>query len=314
MTAPPAPPSGRRASFGAAAVLAGFVLLAPPLYVLGPFALITLLSRPRTLREWFWLVFAGLGIALVLNGDPALGPRVLRVSGVALSAAYGIQHVRGMGSVLQRAITALVVTAIALTIWAAVAGVTWSGVELAFTDLLRNSYNYLVQMAGTDPQARRDMENFVKPFLERAPEVARLMPGFLAVEGLAGLALAALWHDRISSRANAHPPAPFRAFRFNDHFVWGAIFTLALLLAPLPPTGAAVAANLLVVWIGLYAARGLAIISAVLAPAPLPLRVLTGALAFLMIPVALGACVALGLADTWLDIRGRLLPPATEGA
>lgn len=314
MTAPPAPPSGRRASFGAAAVLAGFILLAPPLYVLGPFLLITLLAGPRTLREWFWLLFAGLGIALVLNGDPALGPRILRVSGVALAAAFAIQHVRGFGGVLQRALTAMVVTAIAMTIWARIAGVTWSAVEQAFTELLRTSYTSLVQMAGTDPQARRDMENFVKPFIEKAPDVARLMPGFLAVEGLAGLALASLWQHRIGSRTRGPSPAPFRAFRFNDHFVWGAIFTLALLLAPLPPTGAAVAANLLVVWIGLYAARGLAIISAILAPAPLPLRMLTGVLAFLMIPVALGACVALGLADTWLDIRGRLLPPATEGA
>jgi hypothetical protein len=54
MTAPAAPASGRRASLGAAAVLVGFLLLAPPLYLLGPFALLMLLGRPRTTRELFW--------------------------------------------------------------------------------------------------------------------------------------------------------------------------------------------------------------------------------------------------------------------
>ena len=40
MGPPAAPVPGRRVSFGAAAVLAGFLLLAPPLYLLGPFALL----------------------------------------------------------------------------------------------------------------------------------------------------------------------------------------------------------------------------------------------------------------------------------
>jgi hypothetical protein len=65
-------------------------------------------------------------------------------------------------------------------------------------------------------------------------------------------------------------------------------------------------ANLLVVWIGLYAARGAAVMATVLAPVPLPFKALALALAIPLAPVALGAFLALGLADTWLDMRARL--------
>ena len=59
--------------------------------------------------------------------------------------------------------------------------------------------------------------------------------------------------------------------------------------------------------------RGLAILCALLAPAPTLLKLLAVGVAFLLIPVALGACLALGLADTWLNIRGRLVPPVPGG-
>src|SRR4029079_2122772 len=93
------------------------------------------------------------------------------------------------------------------------------------------------------------------------------------------------------------PPASFREFRFNDHLVWGAIFTIGSLLLPLPPLARIFAANLLIVWIGLYTVRGLAIIAAIFAQAPPPLRILAMGLAS---PI----CAVLGLADTWLDFRG----------
>jgi len=64
-----APDPGRRVSFGAAAVLAGFLLLAPPLYLLGPFALLSLFALPRSPRELFWLVVASAGAIGALSGE-----------------------------------------------------------------------------------------------------------------------------------------------------------------------------------------------------------------------------------------------------
>lgn len=315
MTAPAAPASGRRAGLGAAAVLAGFLLLAPPLFLLGPFALLTLFARPRTSRELFWLALSAAGVSATLAAQATLGPAVIRTAGIALSVAFVALLYRAReGEEVPRAFAAVLLAAGVVAVWAVVQGITWPGIEQGFTEMLRKSYQTMQEVAGSDPESRKDAEEFVRPFIEAAPGIARVMPGLLALEGLAGALLAWSWHHRISARPLGPPPGRFRDFRFNDHLVWGAIFTLGLLLVPLPPPGPAAAANLLIVWAGLYAARGLAIAATVLAPAPVLLKLLVFALAFLLIPIVLGACLALGLADTWLDIRGRLAPPAPGGA
>ncbi len=313
MTAPAVPPPGRRASLGAAAVLAGFLLLAPPLYLLGPFALLTLLARPRTTRELFWLAVAAAGVSATLAGAVPLGAMMIRVSGIALAAAFALLARSTRGPLFPRALAAMVLAAAALGIWVAAQGLGYADVESAFTEMLRVSYRALGEMGGTDPKARQELEEFIRPLLEAAPGIGRMMPGLLALEALAGVTIAWSWHHRLSATPLGLPPGRFRDFRFNDHLVWGAIFTLGLILVPQPKPGPAIAANVLVVWVGLYVLRGLAILSAILAPAPVPLKLLAVGLAFLLIPVALGTCLALGLADTWLNIRGRLVPPAPGG-
>jgi len=308
----PAPPvPGRRVSLGAAAVLAGFLLLAPPLYMLGPFALLTVLSRPRTARELFWLVAATAGLIAGFSGSAELVPQVLRVSAIVLSVVFVILTARASGPVFPRALVAVAITAAGVAIWAAVAGITWEAVERAFTEVLRGSES--LRSAAADPTARQDVRDFVQQVINRAPDLARVMPGLLALEALAGLLLAWSWHHRIASNPMGQPPARFRDFRFNDQLVWGAIFTLGLVLAPLPPAGKVVGLNLLIVWAGLYSTRGLAIVAAITAGTAPLLKLFAVVLALLLAPVALGSCVALGLADTWLNVRGRLQPSVPGG-
>jgi hypothetical protein len=314
MSAPAAPAPGRRASFGATAVLAGFLLLAPPLYLLGPFALLTLLSRPRSVREILFLALAGAGIAAALSGNLDLGSQILRASALVLAGVFALLNLRPRGPVFPRALAAVALTGLGLCLWAWAHGIHWQMVQQAFTDMLRTSYRAMADMAGPDPKSRQEVQNFVQQFVEAAPDIARAMPGLLALEGLAGLLLAWRWHHRIAGTPLGVAPAPFREFRFNDHFVWGAIFTLGLLLVPLPPAVTAVAINLLIVWMGLYAMRGLAIVSTILAAAPGPLKLLAAGLALLLLPLALGACLALGLADVWLNVRGRFVPRDSTGA
>jgi hypothetical protein len=191
---------------------------------------------------------------------------------------------------------------------------SWTAIETAFTDMLRASYQAMVELAGKDPAGRADMQRFVEPFITAAPGVARVIPGVLALQALLGVALAWEWHHRISVSPLGAPPGRFRDFRFNDHLVWGAIFTLGMVLVPLPSLLTVLALNLLIVWVGLYAARGLAVVAALLAPAPVLLKTVAAAFALLLLPLVVGATVALGLADTWLDIRGRFKPSAPEGA
>jgi predicted membrane protein DUF2232 len=310
--AAPRPAAGRRVRIGGVAVLAGFLLLAPPLFLLAPFVLLTLFSRPRSLRELAALVAGGAGAALALQGPAGLGLELMRASGLGLAAFFLVLSLRSATPLFGRALAAVILTAVAIFGWEWTRGVSWPEVQQAFTTLLREGYQAMLPAPG-EP-AKPELQSFLQRFIDAAPQLARAMPGVLALEGLAGTALAWLWHHRLAVQPLGKPPARFREFRFNDHFIWGAIFTLALLIAPVPAEVAVIAENLLILWVGLYAMRGLAISAAVLAAGPAPLRVLTAAVAILLSPLSLGVCLALGLADTWLDIRRRLTPPVPGGA
>jgi hypothetical protein len=303
MTAGAAPVPGRRVSLGAAAVLAGYLLLAPSLYLLGPLALLTLLSHPRTPRELFWLVLAGAGVAVSLTGDQTLVPQLLRTGGLLMSVAFALLSLRASQTLVSRLLWALALSVGGVMVWGRVWGVSWVEVERAFTETFRAFY----QTWGQSRPGDADLQLLLQQSQELAPRAARLMPGMLALQAMAGCALAWAWHHRIAVAPLGLPPGRFRSFRFNDHLVWGAIFTLGSLVLPHPPLAGTIAANLLIVWVGLYTIRGLAVIAAIFEQAPAYLRILAMGLAS---PI----CAVLGLADTWLDFRGRLLPPASGGA
>jgi len=303
MTAGAAPEPGRRASLGAAAVLAGYLLLAPSLYLLGPLALLTLFSRPRTPRELIWLGLASAGAAANLAGDQTLVPQLLRTGGLLMSFGFALLSLRRSPTVVSRLLWALALSVGGLILWAQVWGVTWVAVENAFTAIFQELYKSWAASRPND----LDFQRLLQQSPEMARQAARLMPGLLALQAMAGAALAWDWHLRIAATPLGRAPARFKDFRFNDHLVWGAIFTLGLMLLPLPPLAGLIAANLLIVWAGLYTVRGLAVIAAVFEQAPALLRIPAMALAS---PI----CAVLGLADTWLDFRGRLIPPAPGGA
>lgn len=295
-------------------VLAGYFLLAPPLFVLAPFLLLTLISGPRTLRELLWLVVAGAGLGLSLQGAAGLVGELIRALGLVLGFGFVGLSLRWRVALTARSLLAVCVTAIVVGLWEWSRGVSWPALQQVFTSMLREGYQQMATPGGPGTATRPEVQSFVQPFIDRAADLATGLPGLLALEGLAGVALAWLWHHKIAVTPLGEPPARFRDFRFNDHLIWGAIFTLALLLAPLPTEATVLAKNLLILWIGLYALRGLAVAASFFAAAPAPLRILTALLAAVLSPLTLGGCLALGLADTWLDLRGRLPPPVTGGA
>jgi hypothetical protein len=313
MTAEAAPATGRRASLGAAVVLAGFILQgAPALYFLGPFALLTLVSRPRTVREAIWLAAAGAGVAAVVSLERVLVLQVIQLSGLLVTLGFVGLSLRSRLPVLSRALLAVALAAVGVGVWLRVMGLGWPDLERAFTEMMRATYEAWAKAStsGSNP----DTQSFIRQLQDMAPQIARMLPGLLTLTAIAGCSLAWRWHHRIASSPFEPAPAPFRQFRFNDHLVWGAILTLGSLLLPLSHVIRTLAANLLIVWAGLYIARGLAVITSVLTPAPLMLKVLAVALAFLILPIAPGALAVVGLADTWIDIRGRFTPPAPGGA
>jgi Predicted membrane protein (DUF2232) len=143
--------------------------------------------------------------------------------------------------------------------------------------------------------------------------VARLYPGLLALAGIAGLRLAWAWYHRISRHPLGSPLPPFREFGFNDQLVWGWVLGLALVLLPLPSPALLLGQNLLLVWAALYATRGLAVFATAWARVPGGVIVVLAIVAVFLLPFLVGGLMLLGLADTWLDFRRRLVTPNAGG-
>src|SRR5439155_1454653 len=92
--------------------------------------------------------------------------------------------------------------------------------------------------------------------------VSDTLPATLALQTLAGLALAWQWHRRVARNPLGPPLAPFREFHFGDHWVWAVVVSLTLWVTPVVATLKLVALNLLVALGGLYLVRGVAIVVA----------------------------------------------------
>lgn len=302
-----APAPGRRAGAGAVLGLLGFLVLAPPAFVLGPLAALLALARPATWRERIWLGLAVALTALWLAAPGELPHQVTRAAAMGLAGATLAVAVSGREATgLRTAVTATVAACLGTVLWAALLGVEFETYRGAVETDLRTGYDALMGQ-GTTPEAR-DMARTIQ---DAAGGMAAVYPGVLAVLAATGVMLAWAWAHRIAERPVGRPVGRFRGFRFNDHLVWGAIFTLALALLPLGTGPAIVVANLLVVWVALYLARGLAVAVSFLAGAPTLLRGAAILFGLLLQPFSSGALLAVGLADTWLDFRRR--PPAAPG-
>lgn len=141
--------------------------------------------------------------------------------------------------------------------------------------------------------------------LERGAEAqALLYPAMLALSSLAGLAVAWWLFRRLTVR-DTEALAPLREFRFADGLVWALIVGIALLLLPWDGLADRAGSNLLVFVALLYALRGAAVLL-VIGGAPGPLGwVLVFLVGLLLYPLVMIAMFALGVSDTWLDLRTR---------
>jgi hypothetical protein len=126
------------------------------------------------------------------------------------------------------------------------------------------------------------------------------------VQALLGLTLGYVLHHALARRPVGEPPARFASFRFSDQLVWLPVVGLALAL--LSKAGAArdVGANLVLIAVALYAARGMAIVRSGTGRVGAPATTAAALAAFVFLPFVLGGLTLLGLADTWVDFRRRM--------
>ena len=132
---------------------------------------------------------------------------------------------------------------------------------------------------------------------------ASLLPALLALESLAALALGWGIFQRLSPVKIGPRLSPLTEFRFNDQLVWGVAVGATLCLLPAFAEGRSAGLNLLVFFGVLYLIRGLGVLAWIARGRYAVIVILS------LIPqvcIMLGVlALALGLGDTWLDLRRR---------
>jgi hypothetical protein len=130
-----------------------------------------------------------------------------------------------------------------------------------------------------------------------------LLTALLALESLAALGLAWAVYHRLSAVKIGPMLGPLTEFRFNDQIIWALAVGLTLTLLPAFNDGRNAGFNLLLFFGALYAIRGLGVLAWISKGRYVFIIVLS------LIPqgvLLLGVlALALGLGDTWLDLRRR---------
>jgi hypothetical protein len=297
----------------------GFAILAPIGLLTLPLAALVLVRRPGTQGRLSTGVLAG-GLSLwwlALPGDPP--DQAVRAAAVIGTAVFAWTWRYSAWSLAHRAIAATGAAAVAVGVLVAALGTSWSQMRWwvesrigVTTQLLlaRVSAGAPPGPAGaTDPMVVQLEESFEMV----VPLMADFFPATVAIEMLAGFALATVLYRRLVDTAGEASAGRFRDFRFTEHFGWVPVIALAVVLAPGAPR--LMAANVLVVGGVLYALRGAAVAWFGIRLAGKPGFLTTVLIAFLivfMLPVVLIGAILLGVADTGLDLRRRWVAPRAE--
>ena len=129
---------------------------------------------------------------------------------------------------------------------------------------------------------------------------ASLLPALLALESLAALALGWGAYRRLSPVQIGPPLSPLTEFTFNDQLVWGLAVGATLCLLPAFEEGRNAGYNLLLFFGALYLIRGIGILAWMARGRYVYVVILS-----LLPQVFVIVTLALGLGDTWLDLRKR---------
>jgi hypothetical protein len=312
---------------------AGFLLLplGPPLNEVFPIDQTLLLLVPaiaacaivgwklgaRAALVIVWLVFAG-WILLQPAGSPGTPyDQMARGWAVLLAASFGLVSL--WNAAIPFFARALSAVGIATAIGFMIALSSPSGIarfqHAAQSELSRRAGSSIERIeAGRDTPEWRElaakapwldaMQDENEGVIRAIPDhAAGLLPALLALESLAALALAWGIYQRLSPVKIGPQLSPLIEFRFSDQLVWGVAVGATLCLLPSFAEGRTAGLNLLTFFGVLYLLRGLGVLAWITKGRYLVITILS------LIPpfgVMLGVmALALGLGDTWLDLRRR---------
>ena len=294
-----------------------FLAVAPLTLIALPLAALLVISPPRSSRATFVAAVAG-GFSLAWLAQSGNLPDQLVRSATLISATVFVLSARYTAApVTHRALLAVMTAALAVGGMLLALGSSWS--ELRWwvghrVGFLASQIMGIVWQGGgprTTPGGPTPQE--------LADLVVRLMadyyPAILALALMAGLGIATAIYHRVAMRPFGTPVGRLREFRFSEHIGWLAVIPLIVVLIPKLAAAKISAINILVVTGTLYALRGVAVAAfglQLFAGASGLLTVFVVVAAILLLPVAFGGAILLGVVDAGLDLRRRwTTPPAS---
>ncbi|HET7790840.1 MAG TPA: hypothetical protein VFK78_08605 [Gemmatimonadales bacterium] len=282
---------------------AGYILWAPVAQLGLPLVALLLAARvrsPRARRATY--VAAGVSVATIWFSR-GYGQAFIAAFTILVTAAFLGWVLLAPGPVWRQSVRATVTGALATALLARAAwGVNWWG---AVQWDVRRQLDYGLQwLVNVFPGSGGT--------LDRGIVFASVtIPATLALQALAGLALAWQWHAALAEEPLGAPLAPFRQFSFGDHWVWGMVGAFTVWILPALAILRPAALNLGIVLGVLYLLRGAAIVTAFAGVVGISTTALAvgGVLsALLAVPLlfVVPGLWTLGIADTWLEFRRRL--------
>ena len=291
-----------------------FAIFAPIGLLTVPLAGLVLVTRFRHLSA---VVTASLltGISiwwLVQIGDPP--DQVIRAAAVMGSAAFVVTFLSTSWSLTHRSLAAIGVAAVGTGALLSAASTSWPEIRWWVESRAQSAAQLaLTKLSGDEPGAVDDalVVQLEAWFESVIPLMADFFPATVAVQMLAGLALATVLSHRFAPAAGV-TWGKFRDFRFSEHLGWIAVIALAIVLLTKAATLKLMAANVLVVAGLLYTLRGAAVAWFGLTLTGGPGLLTTGLVVFsvvFMLPVIIIGAIFIGVVDAGLDLRRRWPTP-----
>jgi len=293
----------------------GFALFAPVGLCVVPLGALLLASRPRHRSE----ILAAAAIAalalmwLARPGDPP--DQLARAAAVIGGATFVLATFYTRSTVTHRALLAVTAAAVAMVALFPLMGGSWHQVRWWVEHRTGFAVRLaLGQLAATGTSSAAPVAEVERWFETGVRFLAEQYAAVLAIQMLAGLALAATIYYRVCRSPVGLPPSRFRDFRFSEHLGWVGALGLLVLLVPRLAAAKAAAINLLLVSGLLYAIRGAAVTAfgiAVMGGAGCGTAALFGLLAMFILPAVVAGAIVLGVIDAGMDLRRRwATPPA----
>lgn len=264
------------------------------------------------------IIWLALSVWMLLQpaGTPGTGyDPMARGWAVLLAASFGLVNL--WSSVIPFFTRALFAVALAMAVGFAIALSSSSGLarfeHVGAEDLTRRVSNTVETI--NDRQNNPDWQDFAKRFpaldtwnddseaiMREIPNrTATLLPALLALESLAALGLGWAVYRRLSPVRIGPALGRLVDFRFNDQLIWGLAVGATLCLLPEFEEARNAGYNLLLFFGMLYLIRGTGVL-AWMSKGRYTLVFVLSLIPQVFIPVTL----ALGLGDTWLDLRNRV--------